>query len=171
MAKKKTPDFLSIAKTLKKDAIRYAAIHALSFFQDSFINQGFTDESFEAWQNRADNIGAGRNILIKSTQLQKSLEILAKSDSSIKFGSEQPYANIHNEGGTITVRVTEKMRKYFWYMYKKEKKDYYKWMALTKKDSFIIKIPKRKFVGESKTLMNQMDEWMIKNIEKRFKNL
>jgi len=41
-----TPDFLGMAKQLKKDTVRYATVEGVNFFQDSFYNQGFADEAF-----------------------------------------------------------------------------------------------------------------------------
>ena len=37
----KTPNFLVTATQLKKDAVRYATVAGVNFFQDSFIKQGF----------------------------------------------------------------------------------------------------------------------------------
>jgi hypothetical protein len=41
-------------------------------------------------------------------------------------------------------------------------------MALTKKDSFRVVIPKRQFIGESATLMGDLDSWIAAEINKRF---
>ena len=51
-----TPDFLKMAKTLKKDIVRYAAVAGVNFFQDSFQNQGFTNEFFEPWDKRKNDL-------------------------------------------------------------------------------------------------------------------
>ncbi|MGY0407336.1 MAG: hypothetical protein ACWIPJ_03130 [Polaribacter sp.] len=42
----KTPDFLKMAGTLKKDVVRYVAATGVTFFKDSFKNQGFTNQNF-----------------------------------------------------------------------------------------------------------------------------
>ena len=81
------------------------------------------------------------------------------------------YAAIHNEGGTITVKVTEKMRKYFWAMYYKTQDSRYKWMALTEKETLTIHIPKRQFIGESYTLNKQLEKLIIEEIHKADENL
>ena len=41
------------------------------------------------------------------------------SGVEITAGEGINYGAIHNEGGTITVKVTPKMKKFFWAMYKK----------------------------------------------------
>lgn len=62
---------------------------------------------------------------------------------------EIPYARIHEFGGTITVPITPKMRRYFWYAYYQTLDDKYRFMALTKKTSFIITMPARPYFSPS----------------------
>ena len=56
-------------------------------------------------------------------------------------------------------------------MYKKTQNEKWKWMALTKKETLTIKIPKRQFIGESETLMNELDKMFIDRIKQYFKTL
>ena len=56
-------------------------------------------------------------------------------------------------------------------MYKKTEVEKWKWLALTKKENFIIKIPKRQFIGKSETLMTDLDNMFINEIYNYFKNL
>lgn len=165
------PDFEQMAAKLKKDVVSYAAVTALNFFIDSFQKQGWTDRSFESWQKPGRNSRPGGALLVKSAYLRNSLKVLSRSIQAIIFGSNAAYAQIHNEGGVITVTVTPKMRKYFWFMFRATNDVRYKWMALTKKDRMTIKIPQRQFVGHSETLMSDLDAWLKNEIEKRFKNL
>tara|TARA_R100001369_G_scaffold88101_1_gene124182 strand:+ start:292 stop:810 length:519 start_codon:yes stop_codon:yes gene_type:complete len=167
----KNPDFLQMARTLKKDAIRYARVTGLNFFQDSFYNQGFTDKGFEKWENRKGDIDPGRKILVKSSHLLNSLDVEDDGKSKITFFSDAEYADIHNNGGTLNIRITEKSRKYFWYMYKATGQGKWKGMALTKKNQFTVVIPQRQFIGHSETLMDDLDEWLLNTIIKRFKTL
>ena len=164
-----TPDFNGIAKSLKKDMRRYAKVKAVNFFQDSFKNQGFTDGSLEAWEQRKGDVDLGRKILVKSSALMNSIRVMSSNQKQIVFGSNEEHAEIHNEGGTMTIRITKKSRKYFWYMYKATGREMWKWMALSKKQTMTITIPKRQFIGESKTLMKDLENWTIQQIEKRFK--
>lgn len=62
---------------------------------------------------------------------------------------EIPYARIHEFGGTITVPITPKMRRYFWYAYYQTRDDKYRFMALTKKTSFTIAMPARPYFSPS----------------------
>jgi hypothetical protein len=98
------------------------------------------------------------------------------------------YANIHNEGGEVNPRVTEKMKRFAWYKVysiakirkrkpgeKRRKKgtakplppeaEIWKALALTK-NRLHIKIPQRRFIGDSKALQQKIDELIIKTIQK-----
>ena len=166
------PDFYNIAKKLLKDIPRHVGVTATNFFVESFHKQGFTDESFEPWQKRnAPDSRPGGAILTDTAQLRNSIHVLNSNESQITIGTYAAYAKIHNEGGTITLPITKKMRKYFWYMFKETQNSKWKWMALTKKNTMKITFPKRQFIGESKILMDNLETWLINEIEKRFKNL
>lgn len=171
MAVNNTPDFMGMAVKVKRDAIRYASIKGVNFIQENFQKQGFTNTAFEPWQKRAGDIDPGRKLLVKSSYLLNSIEVMEANDKRIVFGSDAPYADIHNEGGTITVRVTAKARRYFWFMFKKTGNSMWKAMALSRKQTRTIKIPKRQFMGHSETLMSELDKWLASHIIKSFKKL
>ena len=153
-----TPDFLQMADWLIKDASRYAAVTGLNFFKESFQNQGFTDEYFEEWSKRKNDLDPGRKILIRSAFLMNSVQVFNANAEKIEFGSDAEYADLHNNGGDFKITVTQRARKFFWFMYKKTQAPMWKAMALTKKDSFSIKIPARPFVKHSQTLMYEFDD-------------
>ena len=166
-----TPDFRKIAEEVMKDLPKKAGEKALQFFLASFIKQGFTDTSFIPWVKRKDDL---THKLLNQSYALKSSGKIDKADLTevnISFGEGLNYAAIHNEGGTITVKVSAKMKRFFWYMYKKTEDEKWKWMALTKKETLTIKIPKRQFIGESETLMNELDKMFIDRIKQYFKTL
>jgi phage gpG-like protein len=181
----KIPDFEAMGEAILKDAESYAAVTGLNFFKESFEKQGFTDTAFESWQQRKNDLRQGGAILVDTGQLRDSLQILERGNNRIKFGTFSPYAGIHNNGGLITISLTEKSRKFFWYMYYQNTDktgtitsdgsataaSMWKALALTKKDKITIKMPKRQFIGESQTLLNNLDEWILNRIVERFKSL
>lgn len=170
--KTEIPDFGSIAKSAINDSRRYAMVHCLNFFKDSFRKQGFTDQHFEQWENRVSpDYRPGGALLVSTSFLLESLKVLAGNKHQIVFGSYAPYAEIHNEGGVMKIKITKKSRKYFWYMFKKTNDDKWKRMALTKKTEMQVKIPKRQFIGESAVMMEGLDEWFFAYIVKKFQNL
>ena len=166
-----TPDFRKIAEEVMKDLPKKAGEKALQFFLASFIKQGFTDTSFIPWVKRKDDLT--HKLLNQSYALKASGKIdkADLTEVNISFGEGLNYAAIHNEGGTITVKVSAKMKRYFWYMYKKTEDEKWKWMALTKNETLTIKIPKRQYIGESETLMNELDKMFIDRIKQYFKTL
>jgi len=134
-------------------------------FDENFERQAFFSE---AWARRKSPARPGGHILVKSSDLRRSIKSRS-TDDSITFYSELPYAAIHNEGGEIV--VTERMKKFFWWKYHTatgsfgRKKDgtrrndkrtlqlgdeaaFWRLMALMKAGSK-IKIPKRQFLGKS----------------------
>jgi phage gpG-like protein len=82
---------------------------ALSFYKNSFKNQGFTDVALQPWKplKRARVREKGKRgrqsskILVKSGRLRDSLKVRMRSNKEeavITIFSKVKYANIHNEG-------------------------------------------------------------------------
>lgn len=165
------PDFRKLAEDVLKELPKATSEKARAFFLSSFIKQGFTDVSFVPWVKRKDDLS--HKLLQQSFALKNSINITKADFEAVEItaGTGINYAAIHNEGGTITVKVTPKMKRFFWVMYKKTEVEKWKFLALTKKENFIIKIPKRQFIGHSETLMNNLDNMFINTIYNYFKNL
>ncbi len=111
------------------------------------FDRNFERKAFfgDAWQptKYPNHLGS---LMLRSGDLRKS--ILAElSKGQIKFSSSLPYASVHNEGGTLTISVTPQSRKFFWAKFKETGDSRWKAMALTKKTTFSIPIPKRQFIG------------------------
>lgn len=107
--------------------------------------------------------------------------------SSIRFTNSQPYAALHNEGGTIA--VTPQMKKFFWAMYYKfsgaasgsggkqqrslnEEAEMWKRLALKKVGSQIT-IEQRQFIGfhpELRTHIERVFNHHLKDIDMYIKN-
>ncbi|MBS2099178.1 hypothetical protein [Carboxylicivirga linearis] len=171
--KNKVPEFMQMAKELKKNASRYAASESVKFFKESFVKEGFTDSSFKAWQKTSNPL-AGKRTLYKRGNLMRSIKKQSATMSKVVVIADSEYADIHNKGGFIV--VTAQMKKFFWAKYYEfdktgTKAEYCKAMALKPVGSK-IKIPQHQFMGNSQTLMNNFDQWfgeVIKNqIEPHF---
>lgn len=65
--------------------------------------EAFEKQSWEGvpWEKRKSKKDIGRQILVKSTRLKRSVRIVSSSPSSVIVGSDVPYAAIHNNGGAI----------------------------------------------------------------------
>lgn len=145
---------------------------AKNHFLDGFRREGKqTDNSSGGWKNRAFTKGVQRNLLVNRGFLKDDIKVNNKSFSKIVIGTSsitKDYASIHNEGASI--KVTDKMRSYFWAKYyetkDKSEKEYYKNLALTQKSSF--EIPQREFIGRSKKLNRKVKTRIKKEINSVF---
>lgn len=139
----------------------------LSHFKGSFRRQGFTDFAFVPWAKRRDDMS--HPIMRKTNALMEDLKVVEETMQRIKIETTLTYAAIHNNGGKFSLRVTPKMRKYFWAMYKSTGQERWKFMALTKKQRLPIRIPERKYIGNSHVLMRNIDKYIREEFLRRFK--
>ncbi len=170
------PDF-KITRMRIDDVFRnlptWAGNAALNFFLDSWQRQGWFDSGLSKWEPRkkADTKRGNRALLIGSGRLRRSLR-LRTGAGWYEVYTDNPYAKIHNEGGTIKQTVTPRQRRYFWAMYfqakkeedaakakvkikaKAEEAENWKAMALSK--TLTIKIPSRRFMGDSELLTRRI---------------
>lgn len=75
------------------------------------------------------------------------------------------YAQIHNQGGTITQAPTPKQRKFFWAMYKQTNNEMF--LRSAKAKQITITIPQRKFIGNSAGL----DKRIARQIQARLNHI
>ena len=173
----KSINFGYAKENLLRDTARMAAIESVKFFKESFRKGGFTDTAFKEWVGKQSPLG-GKKLMYNTGTLMQSIQKAEESTKRVVVSSDTPYSAIHNDGGTIV--VTAKMKKWWWWQYyilsgqkKKTKRgkeattkanrklnakaEYCKRMALMKVGSK-IKIPQRQFIGESQTLMNELDQ-------------
>jgi phage gpG-like protein len=159
----------AVKEYLKADVFTAIGTEAVSHFKDGFVNEGFTDKSLEKWAPRnSKRFGStnGQKVLSKTGDLADSLEF-EKRGNTVVILTDKPYAQIHNEGGQMS--VTPKMQAYFWAMFYKAKEnkdeemmDQYKAMALA---SF-IKIEKRQFIGDSAVLNNRITDKILRDLKR-----
>jgi phage gpG-like protein len=140
---------------LKKHVPNIIAEKATDYFKERFNTKEWDGDP---WPPQKIKRG---ELMVKSSALKHSIgpRIVTPEKVIISGGNEKiPYAQIHNEGGTIEIPVTPKMRKFAWAMHYKEagsdKKANTPWkgLALTKKESLRVTIPMRRFMGTSEKL-------------------
>ena len=151
-------------KTLSSSP-RVIARLAINFMEENFEKGGFqsAEGKVDKWEPRKNDDGSGRGVLIgkQSGRLQKSGTVFRADDKAVVVGVPDniaEYGRVHNEGGTVRPRVTEKMKKFAWFKYKESgnKNQFWKNLALTKKKRLNIKMPKRQFLGNSPVLSNRI---------------
>jgi len=154
---------------------------AVKFFTDRFRAEAWTDRSAERWKPRKHDYGQKkRKILTKSGRLKRSIRILQKSNNNVIVGSKLPYAAAHNKGMTLHPRVSQKMKQFAWRKYyqnvgkngevKKQGSatgaSMWKAIALKKVgEKLTVKLPKRKFIGNSALLNRKIERTMIDEIQ------
>ena len=102
-----------IAKAAQNELPRKAAIIATNHFKNNFRLGGFTNNGNKTWAttvrqrygSRYKPLTSGTDTLMRSI----SSQVLP---GTVIINNPQPYANYHNDGATI--RVTPKMKKFFW---------------------------------------------------------
>lgn len=115
---------------------------SVNFFKNSFRKQGWEDEGMQPWKPRksTDKKNKGKAILTQSGDLKNSIIIEAANWGKIRIVSQLPYAAIHNEG--------------------------LKGMAWGKHP---FTMPKRKFMGRSRKLTNNLKSKMESKINTAMK--
>jgi phage gpG-like protein len=156
---------------LKKAAARVVAETATEYYKERFK---YKDWEGNPWPPVKNPVKRG-TLMLRSGGLRNSItpSLISSNKVVISAGSSRiPYAQIHNEGGNITVPVTKKMRKFAWAMHyktSKDKKAYTAWkgLAITSKNALNIHMPKRQFMGYS----NELNNRIVKRLDMAFNKL
>lgn len=130
------------------ELLKHLERYIISYFKKSFILKSFNGKK---WKSGAD--------LVDSGNLKNSFYgIISKNGVTIYNNAK--YAGIHNFGGRI--RITNKMRKFFWSKYYSTNDNKWKYMAIT--DKKYITIPQRQFMGITRELKTNIKKEIIKHI-------
>ncbi|CAB4126839.1 Phage virion morphogensis protein [uncultured Caudovirales phage] len=150
----KIPQLDNAVKHAVKDALSIIARDSVVHFQKSFANEGFIDENLQRWEKRKNYSRRGkanggvrsvkkyRKILTFTGKLRRSIKITSFSMNTQTIESNMPYSAIHNEG--LQGRAWGK---------------------------YSFKMPKRKFMGNSKKLERLSQAKFIAKINTAIKNL
>lgn len=171
---------------------------AKDHYQENFRKGGFVNGGLKRWpqtkrqQSGSSSAAAGYGpLLSRRNHLFSSIKYIP-ADYRVKVANDVEYASLHNEGGETHPTVTPRMRKFAWAKYyeiaggrkkaatgkrkgKTRQKELppeaamWKGLALTRKKKLKIKVPQRRFIGESTELNGQIRqavETEIRNILK-----
>ena len=146
-------------KRLFNNAPRAVGAMAVNLFKDNFSKEGFQDDEgdVQKWQERKNDPDPGRGILMKTGKLRDSIRVVRATSRVVTIGSRLAYAKIHNEGyrGGVSVRGFHRTRNGH--------------REQVRPQTRRVKMPKRKFIGDSRLLTKRMDAWFQKEIRKCFK--
>lgn len=169
------------------EALDDIRVELLDEFDRNFERKAFFSK---AWQRKRPGYRANKPLLIDTGNLRQSIRAHT-TRNSVVFTANEPYAAIHNYGGTIT--VTRKMKGYFWHKYKEaiggfgytkkgamrndaknraisSEAQFYRAMALQKVGSK-IKIPKRQFIGVAPEVEKAVREIVEQNLYQFVNNI
>ena len=64
----------------------------------------FSSESWDGkpWQKRKSKKDSNRALLVQSGRLKRSIRVISTTATSIRIGTDVPYAAVHNNGGQIS---------------------------------------------------------------------
>jgi phage gpG-like protein len=150
---KKLKEVIAKYQDLKRRLPRIIGQVAVNFSKNNFRVQGFLDGGrVQDWKKRR---GAPdkkkRALLVQSGRLKRSIGVISSSPTQVTIGTRGiVYGQIHNEGGVMT--ITPKQRAFFWAKFKETGNEFWERLAQGSK----IHIPKRKFMGDSSDLQQQM---------------
>jgi phage gpG-like protein len=78
--------------------IKIMGNESLKHFNKSFVDSGFTDESFERWAARKPRSRNNNKLLIDTGRLKNSIRIMNMTNMSVTIGTSVFYAEYHNNG-------------------------------------------------------------------------
>lgn len=172
-------DFFKRLEKVNKPAfmrrlVNRAGVVAVNFSKERFVNKDWLGDSREKWEPRKRQ--ARGSILVKSGRLKRSIRKLSEGDYFVYVGTDAPYAQIHNEGGTIdkTVNVRSHTRKKTIHASvnlrtrKKSRKRVDTGEVINVKmhrRKMNLKIPRRQFLGDSAALAKRLERFAVRELD------
>ncbi|WP_281322887.1 phage virion morphogenesis protein [Flavobacterium aestivum] len=148
-----------------------AAIEAVNFSKERFVRKNWVDRTVTAWPARkpspewhseAQKKAAARgSLMVKSGRLKRSIRKIKVTRNSVTIGTDVPYAEAHNEGAEINTAVNIKSHS------RKRKGRESTVKAHRRKRK--IKLPERRFIGESAVLLRRVERLVQKEINEILK--
>lgn len=156
---------------------RMMRAEAVEHFREGFRRGGFIDKSLDKWDVTRRQTVPFNGAPGKYTPLNSRTGSLMHSiDGRLEPGgvtifSDEPHAAIHNEGGRIP--VTKRMRRFFWAMHYESKQKYGAknpeaqfWARMALKRGDTIRIPQRRFLGRSASLMKKLTNMLQRDLKR-----
>ncbi len=158
-----------IEKYVRETFPRKAQKVAVDHFRENFQQGGFVDGGLHPWpepqrrkKKKPTVASQYKTLLSGRNNLYESVRGRAEDGRAV-ISTDVEYAAIHNEGGTINHPISRNMRVKAYETHIKKKggqhrtsNSMWKGLALTKRTSYTIKMPKRQFIGNSKELDDKL---------------
>lgn len=143
---------------------------------DNYDRQSFDGK---AWPERKDG-DSSRALLIKTGRGRRSIRVSRQTPKTVEVTTDLIYMKAHNDGETITMQITPRMRRFFWAMHYKFEADgegnliipedqvKWKWLALKKGNTITFTMPQRQFIGPSEEIDRRLVEVISAELQKVF---
>lgn len=165
MSKVDTRDFMrkmnALSDAWKKIPDEVAAT-AVNFSKERFREQAWLDSTKENWKPRARRRKGGKTksqtLLVNTGRLKRSIRKVYANQSSVLIGTDVPYAQIQNDGGIINENITVKQfqKKEFTRQRKGRNERVKSHTVHTHQRKMNVRIPSRRFIGNSLTLQRRL---------------
>jgi len=172
----------AVSKAYDRMPNEIAAI-AVKFSKDRFRDQAWLDNTRQPWKQRASSRPGKRRsqtLLVDKGRLKRSIRKISASPSRVVIGTDVPYAQIHNEGGTIKSVVTVRehdikpYRRKAYTRHRAGRSESIKAQNIrghsvkTHQRKMNTKIPARPFIGQSEALERQLLNHVQTSFEEAF---
>ena len=161
-------------RTFLQQMTNEAGVIAVNFSKDRFRFKNWIDKTAEKWQARKRPDRG--SLLLRTGRLKRSIRKIASGDYYVVVGTDVPYAQLHNEGGTVSkvVQVKAHTRKVVIRQRKVSRKGK---VSLKVIGSKMVNVrahnrkmnrtmPKRQFLGESELLMRRIEMHLNRELNK-----
>lgn len=160
-------DIISRLDNLSKAVDRMpqrAAVIAVNFTKERFTRRNWVHSSRKPWAKRKNEDTRG-SLMNRTGRLKRSIRKVSVQRERIIIGTDVPYAEIHNEGGTVkkTVTVREHSRK----ITRGRKGGRATVGSHSRKMN--LTMPQRQFIGESAVLMRRVERMIEKDLKNALK--
>ena len=138
------------------------AAAAVEFSKERFREQSWLDKTKENWNPRARRRKGGakksQTLLVNTGRLKRGMRKISATQDVVIIGNDVPYAQIQNDGGTIegTATVKQYTKKEFQRQRKGRKETVRSHKVASHTRKMKIKIPSRRFIGNSYTLERRL---------------
>lgn len=168
------PEYLKKLNNLTKLYNKFpelAAIEAVNFSKERFVRKNWVDKTVKMWAARKPSpewhseeqkrAAARGSLMVKSGRLKRSIRKIKVTRNSVTIGTDVPYAKAHNEGETINQTINIKSHS------RTRKGREHRVKAHRRKRT--IKLPERRFIGESAILLRRIERLVQREINEILK--
>lgn len=166
---------------------------AIAHFKKNFRDGGWNDNGLTRWKTTKRQEHGGKGAYYSYGPLQSRQANLINGftykaePGRVVVANNLRYARIHNEGGTVHHRITPRMRRYAWHRFfeaagikrgdspeERRRKEaamndgdrFWKRLALTPKQTSVVNIPQRRFMGQSAELSRKIRDYTEEELRK-----